>query len=668
MARTLLLLIAGCGGTEAAWSPEAAGSTTAEPPQVEGTPPPALPASAAPDPATPEDLARAEELLSAAVVTESTPRFSPDGRQLAFLASYDGSRALYLRDLRSKQPARKVSGISFRFRRPRFSPDGRHLYFTSDQQGNEAYRLKRVVLETGAVEEIAAVESVQHNGPWAGRGGDRVVFSTRPMGGTSVAIHEQAAAPGATPEQRYENDAAQVYDVRRDGGEAILARLPLDDVLFAADLGSGAERRLYPPAAADPAAEPGRRVVVFAAVYSPDGASIHLATDDGGERTHLVTLDARSGRELRRFTDPAEPGGFVHGLVAAGGTLAFVLDRGTHHEIRILDARTLRPRPPPSLPIGSEVVGGLHPNVTPSLSLSPDGRRLALEWSTPSSPPRIQLVDTRTGAVTPLGDAAGASGGGLAAEVIRIRSFDGLELPTLIYGADPSVQRPVVMHIHGGFPFAATARFDPTLAALLADGYVVVEPNVRGSGGFGAAYERADDGEGKLLAVRDFRAVAEHIAAQPWADPTRMAVMGPSAGGYYTLMVLCHHPDLFRAGVAIVPVYDVEANIRSSEGALRAFMQHELAPLENRELLARLSPSTSIDQLRAPLFVYAAANDVRTTLPQIESLVRDARGRGNRVELMLATNQGHSRDDPRVQAEMRVRILRFLRETMPPAP
>ena len=72
-------------------------------------------------------------------------------------------------------------------------------------------------------------------------------------------------------------------------------------------------------------------------------------------------------------------------------------------------------------------------------------------------------------------------------------SFDRLEVPTLVYLPEDAKGRlPVILSIHGGFPFASTARFDKDLSILIGEGYAVVEPNVRGSAGFGAAYERAD--------------------------------------------------------------------------------------------------------------------------------------------------------------------------------
>jgi dipeptidyl aminopeptidase/acylaminoacyl peptidase len=89
-------------------------------------------------------------------------------------------------------------------------------------------------------------------------------------------------------------------------------------------------------------------------------------------------------------------------------------------------------------------------------------------------------------------------------------------------------------------------------------------------------------------------------------------------------------------------------------------MESELAPLTESGILAAISPSTYVDRIRAPLFVYGAENDIRTPVVQIDALVRDLRARGRKVEYMRAARVGHTRD-PAIVAELSIRVLRFLR-------
>ncbi|MDP2340839.1 MAG: prolyl oligopeptidase family serine peptidase [Deltaproteobacteria bacterium] len=606
-----------------------------------------LPAAAAPEPAVAADALLPEDAIEIArrralppTTTSTTPRFARDG-SLGFVSNRDGGPAFYMQQLGGLP--RKVAPLAGRFRRPTFSPDGKHVYFTTDDKGDEAFMVRRLDVASGVIDDVAVDGKLKREGPWFA--GDTLLFSARPLKAIGGSLFARSAKD-QTAKAVFTDATMAVVDVRGDGRQALASAIPLDDALFTVGLPDGAPRRIYGPT--------DRRVEIYDATYSPDGAAIHVATDDGGELLHLITFDARSGRELHRAK--AGGGGEVHDLLVRGRTLAFVINLGTHHELRICDVggdqcKTAK------LPLGSEVPGARHPNSTPGLALSDDGQQLAVEWSTPSSPSQIYWIDAKTGHAKPLDPQP--AGGVVDVEVVRVRSFDDVELPTLVYGQRAPGKKAVIVWIHGGFPFASTARSDAWLTMLLAEGYVVVEPNLRGSGGFGRAYERMDDGAKKLDGVRDLRAVAEWVKAQPWADAERMAIVGPSAGGYYALMGLAHQPELWRAGVAMVPMYDVVTGMDGMDADLRLFLEKELAPASEAGIRAAVSPSTYVDRIRAPLFVSAGARDVRTPLAQIEPLVRARRAAGGRVEFMVSTS-GHSRD-PATFAELSVRVLRFLR-------
>jgi dipeptidyl aminopeptidase/acylaminoacyl peptidase len=498
------------------------------------------------------------------------------------------------------------------------------------------------------------------------KGEARFLFTARRMDATGTVLFEQATTAGAAPARLFADPSRDIEDVRADGKQIMLITKSRQDELSLVDLPAGTSRVLFPSKAQDK--KPREKAPrIFGAAYAPDGARVYVATDDSGEKTHVLALDVRTGRELARYTEARAPGGTPQGLVTSPTAIAYVIDLGTTHELRVLDARTLAARPAAALPLGSEVPGAGHPNATSGLALSTDGKRVAIQWSTPSTPARVYLVDTGTGATTALTKSPKADAGTeIDVQVVRIPSFDKLEVPALVYmPKNASGKRPVVMSIHGGFPFASTARYDRDLLALLDAGFAVVEPNVRGSAGFGVAYESADNGVKKLEGVRDFGAVGRWIGAQPWADASKMAVMGASAGGYYTLMCLAHYPEMWRAGVALVPLYDLALAARSMDADLRKFLEdREFVPLSETGSIAALSPSTYVDRIRSPLFVYAGARDVRTPTEQIDELVRDVRARHGKIEYMRTDDAGHSRGDPKIDAQRLARVVRFLTESM----
>jgi dipeptidyl aminopeptidase/acylaminoacyl peptidase len=636
-------------------------ATTAPPPACPPCATPSAPTAVSvdPDPPHPEDLEEVKAMLTRPPpLVETAPRISPDGKHVAFVSTASGRPALYVKELGSSEAPRKVGGVlPPRFRRPVFSSDGASLYFTADDHGDEAFAIFRLALATGAIEPVTPGERLHRDGPWFTKNGDRMFFTGRAMAERGTVLFEQKTAAGAAPARVFASEAVSFAALRPDGAQILVVEAAKANELFVVDLPAhGPPRHLYPDA--------GKNVTIHDVAYSPDGARAFVATDDGGEKATILAIDVKSGRIVRRFVEARYAASKAQELQAFGERVGFVVDAGIRHDVRVLDAVTLAPIPTPGeLPIGSEVPGAMHPNMTGGLDLAADGKHAVIQWSTPTSSPRVHVIDTKTGARSLLTDAPIAEGPAIETTITAIPSFDGLGLPTLVYlPANAAGKRlPVVVLIHGGFPFASTARFDPKVRLFTAAGYAVVEPNVRGSGGFGRAYELADDGVKKLEAVRDLGAIARWVGAQPWADPKRLAIGGGSVGGYYTLLGLEHDPEVWRCGLALVPMYDVEDNVRNTDGDLRDFWEKkELAPLSEPMLLAALSPSTYVDRIKAPLFVFAAARDARATIGQNEALVRTMRARGATFEYMRS-EAGHSIDEPKTRAELFARMLRFLR-------
>jgi len=188
-----------------------------------------------------------------------------------------------------------------------------------------------------------------------------------------------------------------------------------------------------------------------------------------------------------------------------------------------------------------------------------------------------------------------------------------------------------------------------------------VEPNVRGSGGFGRAYQAADDGARRVDAFRDVETTARWVAAQPWADSRRMVVLGESYGGYVVLSTLIRHPDLWRAGVDMVGFVSLRSLMASTSGLVRQNYTTEFGdPGKDGELLDSLSPLPQLDRLRAPLFVYAGANDPRVPRAESDRVVKELRARRVPVEYMLAADEGHSISRRETQIAFFVRLAGFL--------
>jgi dipeptidyl aminopeptidase/acylaminoacyl peptidase len=223
-----------------------------------------------------------------------------------------------------------------------------------------------------------------------------------------------------------------------------------------------------------------------------------------------------------------------------------------------------------------------------------------------------------------------------------VTSFDGEQVPLFVFRPRSDEPRPpVVVVVHGGPEAQAVLSFNPVLQALLAVGYAVVVPNVRGSTGYGKRYASLDDTTRRLDSVRDLEAV--HSALEPAGfDPRRAALWGGSYGGYMVLAGLAFQPDLWAAGVDIVGISNLVTFLQNTSTYRRAHREREYGSLEHdRDFLANVSPLTHVDAIRSPLFVIHGRNDPRVPVSEAEQLVDNLKRCGVPCKLRIYEDEGH---------------------------
>jgi dipeptidyl aminopeptidase/acylaminoacyl peptidase len=342
--------------------------------------------------------------------------------------------------------------------------------------------------------------------------------------------------------------------------------------------------------------------------------------------------------------------------------LALSLDAGNRSELRLLDARTLKPLAPVAMPLGQ---GGAN-------EFSADGRKLTVIWSTPAAPMDAWVIDVKTGKASRLRAEPRPSlqeVPAIEASITEIRSHDGLTLPINVYLPKKRTEKlPVIVHYHGGPAGSSKIRWAAPIAFFLSQGYAWVEPNVRGSGGFGRAFEEADNGPGRLEAFKDIEATGRWAASQPWADPSRVIIYGGSYGGYTVLVGLTRLPDLWRAGVNLYGVANMKTFMATTSGFIREIFLLEMGdPDKDAAFLESISPLRDVDRIVDPLFVYAGANDPRVPRGESDQIVHALRERRIPVEYMVAENEGHSLMRRENVIEFLSRVARFLEKHAGPS-
>ncbi len=234
-------------------------------------------------------------------------------------------------------------------------------------------------------------------------------------------------------------------------------------------------------------------------------------------------------------------------------------------------------------------------------------------------------------------------------KVVRYKSSDGLEIPaylTLPKGVEPK-NLPLVVVPHGG-PWARDVWGYNSIAQFLANrGYAVLQPNFRGSTGYGKKFLNAGNKQWGDLMQDDITWGVKYLIEQGIADPKRVGIMGGSYGGYATLAGVTFTPDLYAAAVAIVAPSNLITLLESIppywEAARTIFHERMGNPStpEGKAQLIRQSPLTHVDKIKTPLLIVHGANDPRVKKREADQIVVALRDRGYPVEYLLALDEGH---------------------------
>ncbi len=234
-------------------------------------------------------------------------------------------------------------------------------------------------------------------------------------------------------------------------------------------------------------------------------------------------------------------------------------------------------------------------------------------------------------------------------QAISYPSSDGREIPAFLTVPKgvPSKGLPLVVVPHGG-PWARDSWGYDAFAQFLANrGYAVLQPNFRGSTGYGKDFLNAGNNEWGQKMQDDLTWGVKHLVSQGVVDPKRVGIMGGSYGGYATLAGLAFTPDVYAAGVSIVGPSNLITLLDSIPPyweAIRTifhFRMGDPSTPEGKAQLERQSPLSSAGKIKTPLLVVQGANDPRVKQAESDQIVVALRDRGFPVEYLVAPDEGH---------------------------
>ncbi|HUQ40917.1 MAG TPA: S9 family peptidase [Candidatus Limnocylindrales bacterium] len=575
-------------------------------------------------------------------------RFSPDGRWIAYVTDITGTPQLWHIPVAGGAPQRLTFDCD-RVGAYRFSPDGRSIAYAADTGGNERWQIWVMDADgTNARRLSERDDRIHHLRAWTLDGRSRLVHANDrdarffdllaydvQTGATRVLHQHDGTASDATP---LEDGSIVITTNRRRGDENHLLLLAPD----------GAQRQLTPD-------EP----LALHSVVAANGDNLTVLSDRGRDFIGLATVGTSDGM----FTWIHTPDHDIEDAQASGDDYSYAVNRDGLSEIHVVHGR-------PEAIVAGLPTGCLATDLIGD-SLAFHEGKVAVAWGRYDAPSTVFVAE----AGAPPRELVPPILAGLAlsdrpeTSLVSWTSFDGRKIPGFLLTPRDAAPgpRPTVIEVHGGPEGQARPLWNPRSVALVANGFNVLLPNVRGSTGYGKAYEALDDVRLRMDSVRDLDAAAAWLGDSGIAPRDRIGVMGQSYGGFMVLAAIAFFPE--RGWAAAVDVYGIANFITFFEHTepwrrpLRAVEYGD--PVKDRDFLTSISPITKLEMINAPLMVIHGANDPRVPIVETEQIVKALREKGREVEYLRYEDEGHSLAKAKNRADAYPKVLAFFQRHMP---
>ncbi len=373
--------------------------------------------------------------------------------------------------------------------------------------------------------------------------------------------------------------------------------------------------------------------------FSIDNKKLFLTTNRDKEFTYLISYDLETGE--RTVEETADWDIMFSYLSLNGKYRVTGINNDARTEIRIWDTASGEQIAIPNLPAGD--VNGVN--------ISDSETKMSFYISSSKSPSNLfvydfanqnlkQLTNSMTHEIDPNDLVEG--------EVIRYASFDGLEIPALLY--KPKVIKegeklPALLYIHGGPGGQSRLNYTPRIQHWVNHGYVVLAVNNRGSSGYGKSFFQADDLKHGDVDLKDCIESKKFLVQTGYVDPDKIGIMGGSYGGYMVMAALAFAPEEFAMGINYFGVTNWLRTLKSIPPWWESFREAlylELGnPFEDSLSLYNKSPLFFADQITKPFIVLQGANDPRVLQVESDDIVEAARSNGVPVEYVIFPDEGH---------------------------
>ncbi|HYP28977.1 MAG TPA: S9 family peptidase [Blastocatellia bacterium] len=392
--------------------------------------------------------------------------------------------------------------------------------------------------------------------------------------------------------------------------------------------------------------------------FDPQSRYLYYLTDQGSEFAYAARYELSTGK-----SEPVEKANWdvSYTYFSHNGKYRVVgINEDARTKIKVYDNATGKLVALPTLPEGE---------IT-SVNISRSERVMAFYFNGSRSPNNLYIYDFATKQVRKLTDSLNPEinpSDLVESKVIRYKSFDGLEIPAILYKphqASPSNKVPAMVMVHGGPGGQARTGYKAVAQYMANQGYLVLDVNNRGSSGYGKTFFAADDQKHGREPLWDCIEAKKYLASLGYVDPSKIGIIGGSYGGYMVLAALAFKPDEFAVGVDIFGVSNWVRTLESIPPYWESFrlaLYKEIGnPKTDLEMLKAASPLFHADKITKPLMVLQGKNDPRVIKPESDEIVEAVKKKGGVVEYIVFDDEGHGFSKKTNEARAYKAIVDFL--------
>ena len=601
-----------------------------------------------------------EKLYMSHIVGDSD--WSPDGKQVVFVTNISGRNNLWLVPAEGGWPS-QLTVSDQRHAAPVWSPDGKWIAFNQDKDGDEQWDLLLASPQTGEVTNLTNTPDIDEEGQAWSPNSRYLAFMAKPRSSSTyeIEIMDVLTKRSRALTKETAKDQGNFGPLwSRDGKRIAYTREQADardSNVFVAEVATGNSVLLTPHRG---------ELLYSATAFSPDGRYLLITSNANGyDNAGLLEIATKKIDWLTDDKWSVQSGSFS----PDGQRLTLVLNIDGNAQIVAYDIES-RQKTTLSLPAGLNLPAG---GVT---AFSPDNRRLLYSHNGPTAPNDLWTYDFAGQQSRQLTHSllAGISSDDMVEPfLVHYPSRDGKwQISAFVYvphNAPRDRTHPAIVYVHGGPQSQTVNSFNRVIQYLANQGYLVIAPNYRGSTGYSREFmdaNRYDMGGGDL---DDVLAAADWIQQTGYVDPKKLVIMGGSYGGYMTMMGITKAPQIWAAGVAIVPFVNWSTEVQNEDPLLR---EYDLAtmgdPVKNQALWQERSPINFVERIKAPVLLLAGGNDPRCPKSEAQQVADAVKKRGGIAELKVYENEGHGFAKVENQIDAYTRVTQFLKKYVPAPP